>query len=121
VYSSGMRPIALALPLSLALACAPAHDLRVTPQQGPRTGGTPIRIEGDGFVGHGPPVVYVGNDAAKAVVVESRWLITALTPEAGEQAATVDVRVVFRDGTTLELPEAYAYEEDRGLILRPGG
>jgi hypothetical protein len=91
----------------------------VTPQQGARTGGTPIRIEGDDFVGHGPPVAYVGNAAAKAVVVESRWLITARTPEADEGASTVDVRVVFRDGTTIELPEAHTYEEDRGLILRP--
>jgi hypothetical protein len=99
--------------------CAADPTSRVTPDRGSRNGGEPIRIEGVDFVGHGPPVVYVGNHAAKAVVVESRWLITAVTPEA-EKASDVDVRVVFRDGTTLELPQAFSYEESRGLVLRPG-
>jgi hypothetical protein len=114
-----VRPLLLALATTLATACTTELTPRVTPDRGSRTGGDPIRIEGDDFVGHGPPVVYVGNHAAKAVVVQSRWLVTALTPEADEEASTVDVRVVFRDGTKVELPEAFTYDEDRGLVLKP--
>lgn len=105
------------------IACGIDPNPRVVPARGARSGGQTIRIEGDDFVGHGPPVVYVGDHAAKAVVVESRWLITATTPalesEEDRGARTLDVRVVFRDGSTVELPEAFTYEEAQGLVLRP--
>jgi hypothetical protein len=113
-----MRPFVLALVATLA--CAPDPTLRVTPNHGPIAGGEPIRIEGDGFVGHGPPVIYVGAAAAKAVVIESRWLITAVAPPSEHGAGTVDVRIAFRDGDIVEIPAAFTYEEDRGLVLRPG-
>ena len=108
----------LLLALTATLACAPDPTLRITPDRGPVSGGQAIRIEGDGFVGHGPPVVYVGNAAAKAVVVESRWLITAVTPQSQPGPQTVDVRLVFRDGTTVEIPRSFTYEAESGIVLR---
>lgn len=77
-----------------------------------------VRIEGEDFAGHGPVSVYFGVKGAKAVVIESPWLITVLTPQA-EEPATVDIEVRFGDGTTLELPQAYTYEEEPGIVLRP--
>lgn len=109
----------LLLALLTTTACAPDPTLRVTPDRGPRSGGEAIRIEGDGFADRGPPVVYVGNLAAKAVVVESRWLVTAVTPAAESEVQAVDVQVAFRDGTIVEIPNAFTYEDDGGLVLRP--
>ena len=77
-----------------------------------------VRIEGEGFTSHGPVAVYFGAKGAKAVVIESPWLITVLTPQA-EVPMTVDIQLRFGDGTTLELPQAYSYEEEPGLVLRP--
>jgi hypothetical protein len=105
------------LALMLLTGCG-GSQLRITPDRGGQAGGTAIRIEGDDFVDHGPPVVYVGPRAAKAVVVESRWLITAMTPQS-DDPGTVDVKVVFEDGTELDLPDAFAYEAQSGIVLTP--
>ncbi len=90
----------------------------MTPGRGGQEGGTPIRIEGSGFAEHGPPVVYVGERAAKGVVVESDRLITALTPQT-ENPRPVDVTVRFMDGTEIVIEEAFTYEAREGIVLQP--
>jgi hypothetical protein len=87
----------------------------VAPERGRASGGDAVRISGDGFTEHGPPVVYFGPRAAKAVVVESRWLITALAPQA-DGPGVVDVAIHFADGTVVDAG-AFTYD-DQGLVLR---
>lgn len=99
-------------------ACSAEHPLTLSPPRGGQGGGHVVRIEGEGFTGHGPVSVYFGVKAAKAVVIESPWLVTVLTPQI-EEPSTVDVRLRFGDGTELELPQAYTYEEEPGIVLRP--
>jgi hypothetical protein len=77
-----------------------------------------VHIEGEGFLGRGPLSVYFGVRAAKAVVIESPWLVDVLTPQA-ETPGTVDVTLRFGDGTELLLPQAYTYDEQPGVVLRP--
>ena len=104
---------------ALALgACGRGHDPSLAPSRGGQAGGTAVRIEGDDFAGHGTLVVYFGNRAAKAIVVESRWLVTLLTPQ-GDAVGPVDVQMRFADGTTVEMPEAFTYEEQPGIVLQP--
>lgn len=110
--------VRLALPVLILVACAADPVPRVTPTRGRQSGGDPIRIEGRGFLGHGPPIVYLGNRAAKAVVVESGSLITARTPQS-DDPTPVDVKVVFGDGTTVDIPEAFTYDQQEGVVLRP--
>jgi hypothetical protein len=102
----------------LPVACASEAPVHVAPDTGSQAGGEAIRIEGGDFVGHGPPIVYIGARAAKAVVVESRWLITAVTPQS-EDPRAVDVRVLFEDGTAIEIPAGFTYIEQEGLVLQP--
>ena len=98
-------------------ACGRGHEPSLEPRGGGQAGGTVVRIEGDDFAGHGTLVVYFGNRAAKAIVIESRWLVTLMTPE-GDDVGPVDVQMRFADGTTVELPEAFTYEEQAGLVLQ---
>lgn len=121
----------VSLAAALAWGCAIEAEPKVTPEVGSHGGGDAIRIEGAGFVSHGPPVVYVGDRAAKGVVIESDRLITALTPQAEDARdpgstdapviypLTVDVTVLFEDGTKVEIPEAFTYEKRTGVILQP--
>lgn len=102
----------------LAAGCAAEHPLTLTPPRGGQVGGQAVRIEGEGLMGHGPVSVYFGVRAAKAVVIESPWLITALTPQ-HEEPGTVDVKLRFGDGTELDLPQAYTFDEQPGIVLRP--
>jgi hypothetical protein len=99
-------------------SCAGADTPRVVPDRGGQAGGEAVRIEGEGFVGHGPPVVYFGVRAAKAVVVEGDRLLTVVAPQVDE-AGTVDVRASFLDGTVVEVPAAYTFEAREGVLLRP--
>jgi IPT/TIG domain-containing protein len=89
---------------------------RVEPGRGRVVGGDTVRITGEGFSAHGPPIVYFGPRAAKAVVIESDRLITAMTPEA-DAPGEVDVSIRYPDGTIFERPAAFSYE-DGGLVLR---
>jgi hypothetical protein len=108
-----MRSVVLAVLVLLACeARAPALE----PARGRATGGDPVRISGDGFTSHGPPVVYFGPRAAKAIVVESRWLITVLAPQA-DAAGDVTVAIHFADGTVVDAG-VFTYD-DQGLVLRP--
>jgi hypothetical protein len=102
----------------LAAACGGDSTLRVSPDHGRQSGGEAIRIEGNDFVGHGAPVVYLGDRAAKMVVIESRWLVTAITPQT-DDPRTVDVLVRFQDGSELALPEGFTFEEEQGIVLQP--
>jgi hypothetical protein len=106
-----------ALALVLAAACG-SPSPRLVPDRGGQAGGEAVRIEGAGFVGHGPPVVYFGGRAAKAIVIESDNLLTVVAPQVDEPG-TVDVRASFLDGTVVELPASYTYEAREGVVLRP--
>jgi IPT/TIG domain len=88
----------------------------VEPDRGRIGGGDAVRITGSDFAEHGPPVVYFGQRAAKAVVVESDRVLTVLTPEA-DAPGIVDVSIRYPDGTAFERTTAFAYE-DHGLVLR---
>jgi len=105
--------------LSALLACGPAEPRldAIRPALGDTDGGTRVRLEGAGFVGHGPLVVYFGMRSARAVVIESDGLITVVTPEA-EAIGDADVRVEFADGTLFERPAAFSYVSDDG-VLKP--
>jgi hypothetical protein len=102
----------------LVVGCTAEPPLTVAPRKGGQVGGQAVRIEGEGFVGRGPVSVYFGVRAAKAVVIESPWRITVLTPQT-EEPGWVDVTLRFGDGTELSLPQAYSYEEQPGVVLRP--
>lgn len=92
---------------------------RVTPASGPVGGGEAIRIEGPALTKAGLPVVYVGDSAALGVVIESQWLIRAITPKA-EKPGLVDIRLVYEEGGDLVIERAFAYEESRGIQINPG-
>ena len=92
--------------------------MRVSPDHGRQSGGEAIRVEGNDFVGHGAPVVYLGDRAAKMVVIESRWLVTAITPQT-DDPRTVDVLVRFQDGSEFTLLEGFTFEEEQGIVLQP--
>ncbi len=114
-----MRTSIAALLLALATGCASDSGTpRVFPSEGRQSGGETLRIEGSDFVGHGSLVVYVGNRAAKQVVVESPQLITVLTPQS-ETIGVVDVVVAFDDGTKVELPASFTFHEEEGIVLQP--
>jgi hypothetical protein len=97
-------------------ACA-GSGAGVEPARGRTSGGDLVRIEGEGFTQHGPPVVYFGPKAAKAVVVESGTLITVLSPQADAEGV-VDVEIHFDDGTVVQHAGAFTYHEE-ALVLRP--
>ena len=105
--------------LSALLACGPAEPRldAIHPALGDSDGGTRVRLEGAGFIGHGPLVVYFGMRSARAVVIESDGVITVVTPEA-EALGDADVRVEFADGTLFERPAAFRYASDDG-VLKP--
>lgn len=114
-----MRISIAALLLALVSGCGSEGEApRVFPIEGRQSGGEKLRIEGSDFVGHGSLVVYVGNRAAKQVVVESPRLITVLTPQS-ETPGVVDVVVAFDDGTKVELPAAFTFHEEKGIVLQP--
>jgi hypothetical protein len=113
--------LAAALVASVGLGapgCSVDHPLALSPPRGGQSGGQAIRIEGEDFCDHGPVSVYFGVRSAKGVVVQSPWLITAITPQT-EQPGTVDVLLRFGDGTELTVPQAFTYSEQPGIVLRP--
>jgi hypothetical protein len=101
----------------VAGACARGGELRVSPDRGGIEGGERLRIEGDDFLGHGPVTIHFGMKPARAVVIESPWLITVTTPKV-EEAGVVPLRIEFADGTLQKIADAYTYEEPKaaGLI-----
>jgi hypothetical protein len=94
--------------IALVCACDRDGEPRVSPDEGSMRGGERVRIDGSDFVGHGPATVHLGDEAAKAVVVESPWLVTFTTP-AAETAGAVGLRILFADGTAFELDDAFFY------------
>jgi len=103
--------------LAATLACAPqAPRLDATrPSTGDATGGTRLRLEGAGFIGHGPVVVHLGMRSARAVVIVDDRLITVVTPEA-EALGPTDLRLEFADGTLFERPQAFDYTSADGTL-----
>ncbi len=95
----------------------PGGPLRVTPATAQQGGGESLRNEGADFTGHGPLVVYLGERAAKGVVIESPWLVRVVTPQS-ETTGPVDVRLRFGDGTEQTLEQGLTFEEQPGIILR---
>lgn len=113
-YTPGVRRL---LALLVLLACGPAEPRldAIRPAEGDADGGTRIRLEGAGFVGHGPLVVYFGMRSARAVVIESDRLITVITPE-GEAIGETSVRVQFADGTVFDRPTGFNYTSKDGVL-----
>jgi len=103
--------------LATALACAPATPRldAIRPATGDAAGGTRIRLEGAGFIGHGPAVVYLGMRSARAVVIVDDRLITLITPEA-EALGKADLRLDFADGTQFLRPQAFDYTSVDGKL-----
>ncbi|MEM9462362.1 MAG: IPT/TIG domain-containing protein [Myxococcota bacterium] len=104
--------------VGLGGGCSASHPLASSPDRGGQVGGETVRIEGEGFTEHGPVSVYFGVRAAKAVVIHSPWLITVLTPQ-HDVPGTVDLVLRFGDGTELTLPQAFTYNAQPGIVLRP--
>ena len=104
------------------VACNPpaARLDAIRPDAGEAAGGSKIRLEGEGFVGHGRAVVYFGMRSGRAVVLEDDRLITVVTPEAEVLGAT-DLRLEFADGTVLERTGGYTYSgELKPIPFVPG-
>ncbi len=112
------RGALLASLVALTGSCSSEHPLTLTPSRGGQIGGQAVRIEGEGFTEHGPVSVYFGDRGAKAVVIHSPWLITVLSPQR-EEPGTVDVLLRFGDSTELTLPQAFTYDAQPGIVLRP--
>ncbi|MBK7824008.1 IPT/TIG domain-containing protein [Nannocystis sp.] len=111
------RVLSLALGLAGGSGCSPEAPRldAIRPLSGDAAGGTTVRLEGAGFVDHGPLVVYFGLRSARAVVIVDDRLITVVTPEA-EALGPSDVKVVFADGTELGLPRGYDYTSADGTL-----
>ncbi|RMG96508.1 MAG: hypothetical protein D6705_11080 [Deltaproteobacteria bacterium] len=114
-----VRPRLSTVCVLLAACGGSAGITTLEPVRGSIEGGDPVRIEGAGFVGHGPAVVYVGAEHARGVVVEGDRLIRVLTPPA-EAPGEVPVEVHFADGTVYEAPVSFVYEA-KGRVLRIDG
>jgi hypothetical protein len=114
-----VRTSFLATWLSLGSGCwSDPSGFDIDPATGRARGGDTVRLEGRGFLGHGPPVVYFGSQAALAVVIESDRLITVKTPEA-EQGAEVEVRLEFPDGDVRTASRAYAFARADVIEIAP--
>ena len=114
VAMSASRISGLALWLAACGASTPRLDA-IRPVEGDAGGGVQIRLEGAGFVGHGPAIVYFGMRSARAVVIQDDHLITVTTPEA-EALGPTDVRLQFADGTIFEQAQAYSYSSADGTL-----
>jgi len=81
----------------------------LTPEQGPRAGGTLVTLRGSGFLetGTGTPTVRFGGLAAGQVVVLEDGLLTCRTPWRTSEGR-VDVELVSPNGTAL-LASAFRY------------
>lgn len=112
---SALRLLGTLLLVTAACALeAPRLDA-VQPQGGDAAGGARVRLEGVGFIGHGPAVVYFGMRSARAVVIVDDRLMTVVTPEA-EALGPADLRLEFADGTLFERPRAYDYSAADGKL-----
>jgi hypothetical protein len=109
-----LRVVLISLSL-VAGACGAGDEFSATPSRGATRGGDTLRIHGQGFASHGPPVVHVGNNHGLAVVVESDRLITLKTPAA--DPGTVSIQLQFGDGTAMELADAFEYEDRPNVLL----
>lgn len=88
----------------------------VAPASGPATGGTPVTINGRGFV-DGAVVTFGGQPATDVVVVDPAT-ITATTP-AGT-SGRVDVVVATPSGARAVLADAFTYEAPLSILgVRP--
>ncbi len=117
-----VAPCACSLLLaSIAVGCAPPPDgvARVEPVELNTEGGDALRIEGAGFMGHGAPVVYVGVEHARGVVVHGDRLITALSPSL-EAPGEFAIEIRFDDGTVYRAPRPVVAVRRRRTI-RVGG
>ncbi|NVB42089.1 hypothetical protein G6O69_29975 [Pseudenhygromyxa sp. WMMC2535] len=101
---------------SLQLACSGAGaELRVEPKVA-RVGDT-LRIQGEGFSGHGGVIVLVAARPASGVVIAADGLIRAqLTEDIEPGPATIEL--VFSDGEVRSVEDALIIEA-RALELRP--
>ncbi len=112
-----VRIFALLLVFTVVSGCGPETPrvVAVAPLVGDSGGGTTVRFSGAGFVDHGPVVVYFGMRSARAVVIVDDRLITVVSPEA-EALGPTDLKVVYGDGTEIELPHSYSYTSEDGKL-----
>lgn len=112
-----VRILALLLGFAVVSGCGPETPriVAVAPLVGDSGGGTTVRFTGASFGDHGPVVVYFGMRSARAVVIVDDRLITVVSPEA-EALGPTDLKVVFADGTELELPQSYSYTSADGKL-----
>ncbi len=91
----------------------------VDPPRGRVTGGEEVVLHGRGFLGHGAPVVYFGNDPARAPVVENDRRMRVRTPPQ-TAVGEVGVQVVFADGVAITATHGFVYDEATpGVWVRP--
>lgn len=87
-------------------------ECQLAQQTGTLKGGNKIAIIGEDFLNHGPVVVYIGQLAAKGVVIHQQDLITVRVPKATvSESAEVEVRLAFADGSTCVPPQHYRYSK----------
>ncbi len=86
------------------------HVTDIDPKTGPVHGGGQVTIRGSGFQSSGATQVkvYFGQRTAKVLAFEGDSKLV-VEPPAGKKGQTVDVLLVFDDGSPFTYPEAYTY------------
>ena len=92
----------------------PVNLLSVSPNFGPREGGTTVVLKGTGFLNG--TRIYFGEMEAANTLVESLYLATCSTP-AGDPGM-VDVKVVLPDGREAVLEAAFSYVKEGKEVLK---
>ncbi len=94
----------------------PPMPEKITPTEGPSTGGTPVVISGNYFGRLGTLQVTFGAEAATGVRVISEETISCLAPP--QAPGTVDVTVINEDGQSGTLPGAFVYRAPAVKVVR---
>ena len=122
-----MRKLLWSAALCLAVA-APACSnetavLALDPPQGTYSGGEEIVIKGRNFpVGRGGVSVLFGRRAATNVIIENPGAIRVTSP-AGDRNTKADIVVMFDDGRSYQLKDAFQYLDatDNSKVMKHFG
>jgi IPT/TIG domain-containing protein len=106
--------LALSLATFVSVACTqsggPLKVESLDPPQGTTAGGEEISIVGSGFQpGKTQAEVRFGHRKSEMVTIASSSRIRVVTP--ANDKGPVDVMVMFDDGTTFKIPNAFRYVE----------
>jgi hypothetical protein len=99
----------------LAAGCAGPPEM--SPLEGPVQGGTTVLVRRADVIGPGIPQVFVGRDAARAVVVERSDALAFVTPPA-PAAGEVPIHLDYPDGSRVTLAAGFTYV-DEGIVIAP--